>query len=322
MSQTKHSSASPTTKLVQAFSDFLIGFSIFLIVAGLIGTVFVIQDLQENTSQDVRSEAKTAEVEVARIAPPVCETIDVCLQGETEDSPESCSSQEICDVPPNCYYQAINCITEPCPYKPLVLICPTKVDDIFFADTTQLDSPTFYLDESGSTQVPESELKAGQTYYFSVEAQLQNQIKNTSSSLAPSFFLGLRSNERHYTADLIQYGMLTNHKDGYAALLKGSFVAQALNTFDYSINTIDVDGTVIIEETNYQNNKHKHTFEARACSNNPDVNNDGKVDLRDYSILSGEFLSRRAIFTADINCDSTVDMRDYSIMASHFTVAQ
>lgn len=320
MSQTKHSSVSPTKKLVQAFSDFLVGFSIFLIVAGLIGTVFVIQDIQENTSQDVRSEASTTEV--ARIAPPLCETIDVCLSGETEGAPESCTSREICEVPPNCYYEAINCFTEPCPYPPLVLICPTKVDDIFFNDTTQLDSPTFYLDESGSTEVSESELKAGQTYYFSVQAQLQNQNKVTQTSMAPSFFLGLRSNERHYTTDLIQYGMLTNHRDGYASLLKGSFVAQAVNTFDYSINTIDIDGDVIIEETNYQNNKHTHTFQAQACSNNPDVNNDGKVDLRDYSILSGEFLSRRAIFKADINCDSTVDMRDYSIMASHFSVAQ
>ena len=46
---------------MQAASDFLVGFSIFLIISGIIGTVFVLQDLQDNTSQDVRSEASTGE---------------------------------------------------------------------------------------------------------------------------------------------------------------------------------------------------------------------------------------------------------------------
>lgn len=320
MSEPKRSSVSTTKKLLQTFSDFLVGFSIFLIVAGVIGTVFVIQDMQENTSQDVRSEARTADT--SAISPPICQTIDVCLTGETEDTPQSCIPREICEVPPGCYYEAINCVTQPCPYPPLVLICPTEIDDIFFADTTQLDSPTFYSDAGNQTQVPESELKAGQTYYFSVQAQLQNQIKDTSSDTATSFFLGLRSNARHYTADLIPYSMLRNHRDGYASLLQGSFVAAVTNTFDYSINTIDTDGNVIIEETNYQNNHHRHTFQAGACSNNPDLNRDGKVDMRDYSILSAEFLSRKTHFEADINCDNTVDMRDYSIMAAQFSVNQ
>jgi len=319
----KTTSLSPTKKLIQAFSDFLIGFSIFLIIAGLIGTAFVIQDLQDNTSQDVRSDASTETTELIPDPDITCDTMPVCTDPIAATGVlDSCVAEEICEIPPGCYYEDINCVTSPCPMAPGVVICPEKIDDIFFSDPTGLDSPTYSLDEEGKAIVPESELKAGQNYYFSVPVQLQNILKDPMTGSTPFFFLGLTSNVRQYTADLISYPMIVNHRDGFNSTLKGSFVAEAQNTFEYTIRTIDPQGSVIIAETNYENNTHVHTFEAQKCSNNPDLNADDKVDLRDFSILSREFLSRRSTFTADINCDNSVDMRDYSIMASHFTVAQ
>lgn len=318
--RTKHS-LTPTQKLWQAVSDFLIGFSIFLIVSGIIGTAVVLQNLQENESQDLRSEASTAEVVEAELVP-VCETIDVCLPNpESEDGVESCSSQEICEVPPNCYYEAINCVTEPCPYAPLVLICPSELDDLFFADTTELDSPEFYADEQMTTKVPEEELKEGNRYYIKSQVSVQNALKNSNPSDL-SFGIRLKVNGSLDTAKLVRYTMLTAHRDGYVDTLSGPFTAERINTVWYEVGAHDNDGTIFIPETNYDNNKHEHTFEAKACENNPDLNGDEKVDLRDFAILSREFLSRRAIFTADINCDNTVDMRDYSIMANNFTVNQ
>lgn len=47
-----------------------------------------------------------------------------------------------------------------------------------------------------------------------------------------------------------------------------------------------------------------------------DFNNDGKVDLRDYSILVSEFLTSKSVYMADANCDHMVDLNDYSIFLS------
>lgn len=319
MTEKTNHTLSPTQKLWQAVSDFLVGFSIFLIVAGIIGIAVVLQNLQDDTSQDLRSDASTAEVVIDGL--PVCETIDVCLPNPEQDGVESCSSQEVCEVPPNCYYETITCTTEPCPQNPLVLICPSELDDLFFADTTELDSPEFYSDEAMTTKVPEESLQEGNQYYIKSQVAVQNILKNTSSSDL-SFGMRLRVNGSLDTAKLVKYTMLTAHRDGYVDTLSGPFIAERINRVSYEVGSQNNDGAIFIPETNYDNNKHQHTFEAAACSNNPDLNDDQKVDLRDFAILSREFLSRRAIFTADINCDNTVDMRDYSIMSNNFTVAQ
>lgn len=49
-----------------------------------------------------------------------------------------------------------------------------------------------------------------------------------------------------------------------------------------------------------------------------DINSDGIVDLRDYSIMSGEFFKTLSSYQADLNCDQVVDLRDYSILSANF----
>ena len=116
--------------------------------------------------------------------------------------------------------------------------------------------------------------------------------------------------------------MLTAHRDGYITELSGPFMAEKRNHFLFTIDTIGTNNETIITELNYENNKHEHTFDAQSCPHNPDLNQDDKVDLRDFAILSREFLTQGAHLMADINCDNQVDIKDYSIMASQFTVTQ
>ena len=318
MHKTTSLSNSPLTRLSNGLSGALFGFSIFLVVAGIIGSFFVLQDLQSNKSVDVRSDASTATVAVSRdevIEP--CQNLDVCLETEGALTEGSCASRRICELPPGCRYQQVECFAAPCD---TIIVCTQPIEDIFFTDTTQLDTPTFFFDEALTDEVPESELMTGKTYYFSVDVALQNLVKGPTEQL-PSFFVSLTSN-RNKTGDLVFYNMLTAHQDGYMTKLSGSFVAQERNRFLFSIDTVDTHGETIIQETNYDNNKHQHTFDAKKCANNPDLNTDGKVDLRDFAILSREFLTRNSMLTADINCDSSVDIKDYSIMAGKFTVTQ
>lgn len=49
-----------------------------------------------------------------------------------------------------------------------------------------------------------------------------------------------------------------------------------------------------------------------------DFNNDGRVDLWDYSMLIREFLKVLPVYLADANCDHKVDLTDYSLLVRDF----
>lgn len=51
-----------------------------------------------------------------------------------------------------------------------------------------------------------------------------------------------------------------------------------------------------------------------ACAS--DINQDGVVDISDYSLMSGQFF--QADKCSDVNLDGTTDIQDYSIMSSSF----
>ncbi|MCA9369384.1 hypothetical protein KC721_03730 [Candidatus Woesebacteria bacterium] len=313
---------SPLQTLMQATSDFLVGFSVFLIISGLIGTVFVLQDLQENTSQDVRSDASTAtpQVEIATTEP-ICQTLDVCLSEAIEGQTQSCSPTEICEIPPGCYLETISCFREPCDVDPQVVICPERLDDIFFFVFNDPASPGFYTDEAMTQEVSEESLEEGNRYFIKSQIEVQNVVKNSLPSDL-SFSIRMKVNESLDSVKLAKYNMLTEHRDGYADILSGPFTAKRNNIVAYEVGSHDNNGNILIPETNYDNNKHLHTFSAQACANNPDLNNDNKVDLRDFSILSREFFKTGTNTPADINCDGTVNILDYSILATNFSVTK
>ncbi len=56
-----------------------------------------------------------------------------------------------------------------------------------------------------------------------------------------------------------------------------------------------------------------------------DLNNDGAVDISDYSLLVSEFMQTREsrwprYLLADLNCDGIVDLSDYSLLISHISL--
>ena len=60
-----------------------------------------------------------------------------------------------------------------------------------------------------------------------------------------------------------------------------------------------------------------YTFDTSLGTTPGDLNEDGKVDLIDFSILLSKWGTSDA--TADINCDGIVDLIDLSILMSHWT---
>ena len=198
-----------------------------------------------------------------------------------------------------------------------------KLDDVFFVDTSELDSPVFYLDAELKQPVDESQLQAGTQYYFTVLLQVQNTVKNQAQDFQETWFPHmLTTGTGQPLMTKVLYWQLNNQKYGYETEITGSFIAQNTNTFVYSLETTSKLGTVIVQESNYDNNSHTHTFTSQGCSENADLNNDGTVDIRDFAILSREFLTQKTRYEADINCDNMVDIRDYAILARSFSVNQ
>ena len=320
----------PLARLSLGLSNALFGFSVFLVIAGLIGVVFVFRDIQESKQTfDVRSDASTAETTVDAepvIVVPECRDTEVCTDQDANGNPTSCITQTMCEAPEGCHYEDVPCEPAICsgtdcsevPACNPVLICTTQPDDIFFADITQLNSPEFFSDETRKTPIQESELKEGKTYYFTSTISLQNAIK-TSTQSDVAFPVTVITNGITVPAAeaTVPYFMLTNHQDGYQTQVEGLFVAKPQNEFLFSIVTLK-QGTTLVTETTYSNNTHSHTFSAATCTNNPDLNGDSKVDIRDFSILNREFLTEKTNYTADITCDNKVDIRDYAVMAGAF----
>jgi len=51
-----------------------------------------------------------------------------------------------------------------------------------------------------------------------------------------------------------------------------------------------------------------------------DINNDSKVNLADYTLLSQEFMQTGPNLNSDLNNDNKVDLADYTILAQQFGI--
>jgi hypothetical protein len=51
-----------------------------------------------------------------------------------------------------------------------------------------------------------------------------------------------------------------------------------------------------------------------------DTNNDGVVDISDYSVLVSEFMQNQPMPFADLDCDGQVDISDYSLLVQNFSL--
>lgn len=58
----------------------------------------------------------------------------------------------------------------------------------------------------------------------------------------------------------------------------------------------------------------------QVCANNPDLNDDARVDLADYSQLAANFMQTGENLVGDIDCSGSVDLTDYSILSQNFTL--
>jgi hypothetical protein len=58
----------------------------------------------------------------------------------------------------------------------------------------------------------------------------------------------------------------------------------------------------------------------QVCANNPDLNDDARVDLADYSQLATNFMQTGQDLVGDIDCNGRVDLADYSILSQNFTL--
>lgn len=65
------------------------------------------------------------------------------------------------------------------------------------------------------------------------------------------------------------------------------------------------------------------TASPSTCSNKPDITNDSKVNILDYSALAANFLKTKSgpnFLSSDLNCDGTVNLIDYTILSNSFTL--
>jgi hypothetical protein len=278
----------------------------------------------------------------------VCGDVMYCCDGnEWTTNIKSCSPSKPSptpspSIPPGCYYQQVTCFQAPC--DP-ILVCPSPSPTPEYLAAALVRSPKeenidnpIYLDLIFNS-LGEKITKA--SLHLTVSGPLDTTYFGTSSLLDRIYPFEVTSEEHTFVKPdndnsnhaVLNYQVTFTAKDGQT-YNKGS---EAMPLIRLGLKATQ-EGTVSAylnsagSQISYADYPNLSNFTNYTPANDPeitqvvkihllgDLNNDGLVDISDYSILVLQLMQTGVNLRADLNNDGIVDISDYSLLISNISL--
>lgn len=278
----------------------------------------------QNVNQDIRQQASVDDENGA--------TDSADLTASPTPSPDV--SPDVTPSPPppasafKLYWQF--CQTPAC--TPANVLDPVQRQLIFSSEETANQTPTVYVGRSFGFPVVEFPGPVEIINQYPPTVSYINAIENSSSSASLQYaqfdlrgqgFLDMAGENYSFATPA---ATLTKIDEKMIALPQNTDTPAWFKGYYYQIVLQDLPNAVPYQFGSPSISQGIVTiFKAEADPAYPiykfqasDLNNDGKINLFDFSYLRSELLKSKTYFDADLNTDGRVDLLDFSLFVQHF----